>query len=729
VSNARIPIDIWRNARLPVIRQSEAAECGLACLAMISCFHGCKVDLHWLRNQLSCSLKGLTLKDLIAGAAKLGFSTRPLKVDIDELEKLRMPCILHWGMNHFVVLRHCAKGKAVVHDPAIGAVKCNRRSVSDNFSGIALELTPAASFEPRDHRKRLRFTDIWRRLCGLTPAIIQLLVLSVMVQAFALAAPFYMQLVVDEVLSKSDENLLVVLATGFGLLTVLGEAVKAVRAFVVLYVSNMIGIQFVSRLFSHLLKLPVHWFEKRHVGDVISRFSSTRPIQEIFSEGLVSAAIDGVMAVSTLALIFLYSARLGSIVLAATSLYVLIRLAFFEPLRRRNEELIAASAKEQSTFIESVRGIQSIKIFGCEPGRQSLWQNRYADVINSGVRLGKMSIGFTGANGLLFGLENIAIVYVGALLVLDAELTVGMFFAFMAYKRHFIENASSLIERLIEFRLLDLHLSRISDIALSPPEHKADGAHAPAQPTAALPDGRQRIELRDVSFRYSDGDPWLIRKVSLTLAGAEMISIVGSSGSGKTTLMKLILGLIEPASGKLLCGDHTIANLDKSAYRRRIGTVLQDDTLFAGTVAENICLFDTDPDHEKIHDCAEKACIRREVLAMPMGFNSLVGDMGSALSAGQQQRLLLARALYRSPGILILDEGTANLDSVTETKIIRMLRELSILRICVAHRERMIAASDRVLMLHNGAVHEIERNQLTGRPGTEPGPDGLAYAT
>ncbi|RLA29316.1 MAG: peptidase domain-containing ABC transporter [Gammaproteobacteria bacterium] len=698
--------------RLPVIRQTEATECGLACLAMIAGYHGYKTDLSSLRLAHAVSLKGSTLKNLIVIAEQLDLGCRPLQVELESLDQLRTPCILHWNMNHFVVLKDVKRNAYLIHDPAHGEKRHTSAEVSSNFTGIALELSPTSNFKHRDNRKSMRLADMWGRIVGLKGVLAQTLILSLIVQLFVLVLPFYMQLVVDEVLTSYDTDLLVVLALGFGLLMIINEIATALRSYVILYISNTLGFQMVSNLFSHLLRLPLNWYEKRHVGDIVSRFSSTRPIRDLFAEGLVAAVIDGLMALSTLIVIFVYSRLLGLVVVITAALYLLLRLVLYKPLRQNSEDQIVAMAREQSTFIESVRGIQSIKIFGHEAERRSLWQNRYADVINSSVKVGKLRIGFNAANGLLFGIENTFIVYLGALLVVDASLTIGMLFAFMAYKRQFIDKASMLVERIIDFRLLDLHLERIADIGLARPERgleKNDGIVSFDRGKSA---DSGTISVENVSFRYGAGDAWILREASLTIERGEMISIIGPSGCGKSTLMKLILGLFEADSGTVHFDGCSLQKYGHASYRRKIGTVMQDDSLLAGSIADNISFFDTDPDAEKLRRCAENAAIHSDIASMPMGYNSLVGDMGGVLSAGQRQRVLLARALYREPEILILDEGTANLDAMTESKIIRLLKQLKITRICVAHRQAMIMASDRVVQLRNGTLLELNKQQL-----------------
>lgn len=702
---------------LPVVRQAEAAECGLACLAMIASYYGFRTNLNSLRMRHSVSLKGSTLQGIIATAERMGMGSRALRVELDSIDQLHTPCVLHWNMNHFVVLKSMRGERYVIHDPALGEQRYTRDEVSAKFTGIALELRPNSDFVQREDRKMMRLTDMLGKVTGLKRILAQTLLLSLIVQLFVLAAPFYMQLVVDEVLAKFDTDLLLVLALGFGLLMLIKVAASALRAYVILYTSNMLGYQMVSNLFRHLLRLPLHWYEKRHVGDILSRFSSTRPIRDLFTEGLVATFIDGLMAVSTLILVFAYSVVLGLVVLGACALYLALRLALYSPLRQRIEGQIAAAAHEQSTFIESVRGIQSIKIFGHEAERQSHWQNKYADVINSSVKVGKLKIGFNAANGLLFGIENTVVIYLGATLIIEGALSIGMLFAFMAYKREFVEKVSMLVERLIEFRLLGLHLERIADIGLALPEFDAQSSNSAKAISNEQSESCGEIVVAGVSFRYGEGEPPVLNDVSLRITPGEMISIVGTSGCGKSTLLKLLLGLFEPEAGVVEYAGMPLARFGHSEYRRRVGTVMQDDALLAGSIADNISFFAADPDLQSVKRCADKAMIHSDIAAMPMGYDSLVGDMGGTLSAGQRQRVLLARALYREPEILILDEGTANLDAATESSIINMLEHLEITRICVAHRDAMIMASDRIILLQGGTLHPLDKEQMFASSG------------
>ena len=420
------------------------------------------------------------------------------------------------------------------------------------------------------------------------------------------------------------------------------------------------------------------------------------------------------MAISTLIVMFVYSATLGGVVSIAILMYLVLRMLLHRSFREKSEDQIVARAREQSFLIESIRGIQSIKSCGGETGRQSQWQNRNSDAINSSVTLGKFRIGFGFANRILFGIENTVVVYVGALEVIGGSLTIGMLFAFMAYKQHVVEKSVTLIERFAEFRLLGMHLERISDIALAPVEERLPGeALVPTPPSRVRANG-SALEASKVSFRYADAEPWVLRDVSFNIRRGEMVAIVGASGSGKSTLMKLLLGLRKPTSGEILSEGFPVNRFGIVTYRSKLGTVMQDDALLSGSIADNISFFDLEPNVDGICAAARKATIHDDIVAMPMGYNSLVGDMGTALSAGQNQRILLARALYREPEILVLDEGTANVDLKTEQTIAEMLGELRMTRICVAHRPQIPMVSDRVLLLRSGGIQEIDKQHLVG---------------
>jgi ATP-binding cassette, subfamily B, bacterial CvaB/MchF/RaxB len=678
---------------LPVIRQTEATECGLACLAMVACYHGHRIDINSLRRRHPVSLNGVTLGDLKEIAARLGLACRPLRVELNHLSQLRLPAILHWDMSHFVVLKACRKRGIVVHDPAAGEKWFSTSEASRHLTGVALELSPTEEFCRADERVRLPFSAFWRGMSGNTHSLMQVLVLSLVIEGLILAAPFYMQLTVDEVIARGDADLMVVLGLGFALLILVKVLSTATRSFIVLILQNTLSFQIGARLFHHLMRLPLSFFEKRHIGDILSRFNSIEPIRNMLAEGLITGLIDGLMSALMLALMFTYSVQLGSVVLLAFALYATWRLALFRTFWQLNEATIHSKADEDSTFIETVRAVQSLKLLNRENERESQWLNRYASYVNATVRLGRAKISFKAMNDAIFGLENVITIYLAARLALDNLMTIGMIFAFVSYKLQFAERTALLIEKLVDLRILRLHLERLADIALTPLERGHD------QDLSYMRKIRGEIELRNVCFRYAEGEPLILNNVNLRVAAGQFVTIMGPSGCGKTTLVKIMLGLLEPTSGEVLIDGVPLRQVGPRAYREQIGAVMQEDQLLSGSIADNICFFESTFDLQEMINCAHIARIHDDVVAMPMSYNSLIGDMGSSLSSGQKQRVLLARALYRRPKILFLDEGTAHLDTAKEREINANLRRLNMTRVSIAHRPEIANGADMIFHL------------------------------
>jgi ATP-binding cassette, subfamily B, bacterial CvaB/MchF/RaxB len=682
--------------RLPVFLQTEAAECGLAALGMVAWFHGHRVDLAGLRRRFTVSLKGATLAYLMQIAGRLHLVPRALRLELEELVQLNAPCVLHWDLNHFVVLKSADARGALIHDPAFGLRRMTYGEISKHFTGIALELSPTAHFRPSDERRRVHLRALLGPVVGLKRALAQVFLLALALQAITVAMPFYMQWAVDGAVVSGDRDLLSVLGLGFLLLAFIQVGISALRSWVVLYLSTTLNLQWVANVFSHLLRLPVSYFEKRHLGDVVSRFGAVNTIQRTLTSSFVEALIDGVMTIATLAMMIVYSALLTAIACAAVLLYGLLRWLFYAPLRRATEEHIVHSAKQQSHFLETVRGVQSIKLFGRQEERRSRWLNLVVDAVNQDLVTQKLGLGFRCANGLVFGVERIAIVWIGALLVLDSAFSVGMLFAFMAYKEQFSARVAGLVDKLIDLRMLGLQGERLADIVLTAPEEDS-----PSLPVDAID---ASLEAHSLSFRYSDTEPFILLNCSFCVAPGESVAVVGPSGGGKTTLVKLMLGLLSPTDGKILAGGVDIQKLGIDRYRKLVGTVMQDDQLFAGSIADNISFFDPSPDHGAIERFARLAAVHEDIAAMPMAYNTLIGDMGAALSGGQKQRILLARALYKEPRILFLDEATSALDVQKERAVNEAIRSLKLTRIIIAHRPETIASAERVIVLQGGKV-------------------------
>ena len=701
-----IPVTFSRFGRLPEIRQAAATECGLACLAMIASYYGQQSDLNALRREYPVSLKGATLATVMDIAAKLGLAGRPLRLEMEQLAGLRTPAILHWDMNHFVVLRRVGRSGVTIHDPAFGIRRFGFAEASKHFTGVALELTPDGRFRAQRAAPKLSLFDFLGQISGLAPVLIQTLVLSLVLQLYVLASPFYMQIVVDNAIAKDDHDLLLVLALGFALFLLINTGATLIRAKLLTSAQATLAFQMGTGLFRHLLRLPMSYFEKRHVGDLVSRFASTEPVRTLLAEGLVTALIDGTMAVLTAAMMFLYRPSLGLVVLAALALYLGLRIVFYHLMRRRTLDLIEAKSRESTTFIETMRAVQSIKIFTRETERSAVWMNRYAQVVWAEALTSLLKQIYQIANSLIFGLENVLVIYLGAQAALGGEMTVGMLFAFVSYKQQFVDKAARLVERAIEYRMLDLHLERLSDIASAEPEQGHCRPIAYQQPIEG------NLEVRDLSFRYAEGERFVLRNVNLRIRAGEYVAITGPSGGGKTTLLKVILGLLEPTSGEILVDGVPLRVLGHQAFRKSIGVVMQDDQLLSGSIADNICFFDESFELEHMMRCAELAGIHDEICHMPMAYNSLIGDMGTSLSGGQKQRVLLARALYRRPRLLFMDEGTSHLDVATERQVTAAVKALGLTRVIIAHRPETIASAPRRLVMHDGDLHELQESLL-----------------
>ena len=697
--------------RLPLILQTEAAECGLACLAMVAAHHGLRSDLPTLRQRFSISLKGATLADLVRMAGQLQLSARAVRAEMTHLPELATPCVLHWDLNHFVVLKEVSRASVVIHDPARGVRRLSLAEVSKHFTGVVLELTPQADFKPRTDQQSVTLRQMLGRVTGLKRSLLQIFTLAVGLEAFLLLAPFFMQWVVDNVLVSADRDLLVTLGLGFGLLVLIQVGTGAIRSWAVLHLSTTLNLQWLANVFAHLMRLPVEWFEKRHTGDVLSRFGAVQTIQQTLTTSFIEAVLDGLLVIVTLAMMLVYSGTLTVIALSSVSAYAVLRWAFFQPLRDATEESIIFDAKRSSHFLESLRGVQAIKLFNRQEDRQARFMNLVVDSMNAHIATRKLGLMFIVLHKLLFGLERIAIVWVGALMVLDHAFSVGMLFAFIAYKEQFAQRVSALIDKLVEVKMLKLQGERLADIVLTAPEAQADF-------TPRANDAPLTIALKGVSFAYSQSEPDVLHQLDLTIEPGESIAIVGPSGCGKTTLLKLMLGVHTPQSGEIRIGGVTLGQLGLRAWRDMIGIVMQDDQLFAGSIAENICFFDPQPDTAWIGQCARVAAVFDEIEAMPMGFNTLIGDMGTSISGGQKQRLLLARALYKRPQILFLDEATSALDVEREREVNQSIRQLQLTRIIVAHRSETIASASRVVVLHDGRVAQDLRTVPSGTSQT-----------
>jgi ATP-binding cassette subfamily B protein RaxB len=676
---------------MDTLYQAERSECGIVALAMLASAHGLRVDLSSFRARYPVSLRGSTLADLLSIAKDINLDARALRCEVHDLNELRLPAILHWNLDHFVVLAKISRGKYVIHDPATGATSLSQKELSEKFTGVALEAWPTPEFRRADRRRKLRLDSIIPRNHGIARALAIIFGFALAIEVVSLLLPILQQFVIDDALLSLDTDLLKLLTIATAVFLFGQAATVALRGLVQRNLTASLSIMVPAYVFGHMIALPSDWFERRSGADILNRLESGDSIHHTITTSIVSAGIDGIVAVVALLAMAVYSYALTGIVIGAFAFYGLVRILWYESYRRKSQGAIIEKAKLQGLIWETMRGIATIKAFNAISLRFSKYiasLSRYIRLLNG---ISSNNIAFGTVHDVIFAAERVAIVYVGASAVLSNGFTVGMLVSFLAFRDNFIVKGSNLINTVIQFRLLDIHLDRLSDILLANPEPKHE------LPFLGDRNIRGEIELRNISYRYGESEGDVLRNCSLKVEEGESVAIVGPSGMGKTTLFKILTAQLAPRSGEYLIDGRSLKSLGVEYFRSQIGVVRQDDMLFSGTIAENIAFFDDRPDYERIVDVAKKSFILEEILKMPMGFNSLIGSMGTGLSSGQCQRIMLARALYRNPRILFLDEATSHLDTENERLVSLALRELSITQVIIAHRPETIAKAERVV--------------------------------
>ncbi|HEJ8088845.1 TPA: peptidase domain-containing ABC transporter [Serratia liquefaciens] len=684
-------LDMRLRHRVPLVHQTESSECGLACLAMVCGHYGKNVDLISLRQQFNLSARGATLAGVTGIATQLGMATRALSLELDELSVLKTPCILHWDFNHFVVLVSVRHNRFVLHDPVRGRRTVGLSEMSQYFTGVVLEVWPVAEFTAETVKNRVKLSELVRNVHGIKGTLTKIFFLALVIEAINLVIPIGTQLVMDHAIPAGDKGLLTLICAGLMFFILLQAAVSMVRAWSSLVMGTLINVQWQSGLFGHLLRLPLAYFERRKLGDIQSRFDSLDTLRETFTTSVVGAIMDSIMVVGVLMMLVLYGGYLTWIVLGFTAVYVLIRLLTYGYYRQLSEEALIRDARASSYFMETLYGIATVKMQGMSERRGSNWLNLEVDTINTGIKITKLDMLFGGVNTFVAACDQVVILWLCTSLVIDNQMTIGMFMAFGSFRGQFSERVASLTSFLLQLRMMSLHNERIADIALHDREAK--------KPDMAIEVDMRPVGLEtyDLSYRYDRQSAPVFSDLSIRIAPGESVAIIGPSGAGKTTLMKVLCGLFKPDAGKVIVGGTDIQHLGMNNYHRMIGCVMQDDKLFSGSLRENICGFVDNIDEVWMKECAKASYIHDVIMTMPMGYETLVGELGTGLSGGQKQRIFIARALYRKPGILFMDEATSALDNESEHYVNKAIRDLNITRVVIAHRGSTIASSDRVI--------------------------------
>ena len=698
---------------LPLILQEEVTECGHACIAMVSNRLGHAIDLIALRKRFTPSIRGISLRDIQLILEDLNFVTRAFQVPIEEIHLIACPAILYWNNDHFVVLKKVKKDKVIIHDPAGGVFVYRKKEVERYFTGVVLEIEPSLAFKPIKENTSLYLTDMIHFVKGTRVFLGLLGVLSLVIEILGFSHPLLLQYLTDTVVQSSSIINLYAIGMGFIWLTLCHTFFDHQRRQMIVYLSHHLSEKFTARVFMHLLKCPLDFFEKRSKGDLQNKFQSIDLIQRKISTDLVSALLDGCFAVLNITLMFFYSPLISLIVLTSLSVLMLLRYSSFYVLKKATDVSFKNHAHAASIFLETLSGIVAVKTYGKEREQAHQWRNGFIKALNADIRIARMQNYSILLQQTLSHLEQGIVMVVGAFLVMNHHLTLGTFMAILGFRQLLVQKASASMQSFFDFKLIAIPLNRLADIVHQQPENLMSISSQP-------PNIQGQLRLKNISFRYHERAPLLLHRLNIVIEPGEKIAIIGPSGAGKTTLLKIMMGLLQPTQGEVQIDQYAISLLGLKSYRQMTAAVMQEDSLFSGSIWSNIIFSSEQAPESRVYEAAQCAQIHDMIMQLPMGYQTQLGHLGSSISGGQKQRILLARALYRQPKWLFLDEATAHLDLINESKINQALKKLSITQIVIAHRQETIKMADRVIDLSviNQPIGEYNENENNAAQST-----------
>lgn len=698
----------YARRRLPMIFQDDVGESGLACLTMLAQWHRQRLTMATLRSSYATTKRGLSLSGVSSIADQLGFDVRALKVeDAGKLRNLRLPALLLWDKHHFVVLASIEGGTFVVHDPSAGVRRFTQRDVDDHFGGFALELQPGGTFAAIVHEKKYPLRRILDLTDGLKTSMWQVVAVSIAGSLVAISMPMIVQVALDSVIPRNDVDLLTVLSGGLLLLMLTTGITQWLQKRIVTNSGSAFYAQLTRNAVGHIFRLPLSYFESRHPGDIATRLESVDSVRRVVTQSFVTGVVDLIMILLSGTIMFIYAPGLAAIITSLFLVVVAIRIGFYPVMQRQGMLALMARSEERSRLIDSLRAVAAVKAANATVPITSRWYDSLVRQTNASFR-----VQITEANAVLLvdivtAVGTAVTLYWGVGAVISQEMTVGMLYAFFTYRTLFFDRIDSLVTAMTEVSLLGANMNRLGDFLETKPE-----------PPSRMIDRRIRREvaLRDVSFRARVADPFILRSVSLAidLSAPTTTVIMGPSGSGKTTLLKVLAGLYPPSGGDMSVDGVPLRTWGMEAYRRNVGLLLGSDKLLHGSILENVTCFSMTPDRQRVEAALRVACLAEIVRDLPQGTDTVVSEENGVLSSGQRQRLMLARALYTDPPLLLLDEVTANLDPVTADKLLANLAELPIAKLITTHSRSVLKISNATYWMEKGRLESrnLETPQL-----------------
>jgi ATP-binding cassette subfamily B protein len=683
---------------MPYVRQMEAADCGAACLGIVLRYFGKRVPLDQLREVTSTDRGGVTAVSIIHGATAYGLRARGVRADVAALRRLPRAAILHWEFNHFLVLDRVTRRGIVVVDPAYGRRFVPLKTVRRAYTGVAIVFGRTRAFD----RTSGPSSGTWRYLRPAlreAQSLARVIVTSLVVRVIALALPLLTALIVDEVVPHGDQHLLLVLAAGTLVLLAYSMLTSFLRANLLLELRTQLDVSLTTGFVNHLVALPYAFFARRSSGDLMMRLQSNSSVREIMTTSSLSAMIDGTFAFLFLAILLFVSPPLTLLVAGIAAAQVATMLLSWNRNQRLMSENLQVEARAQSYAYELLAGMQTLKAAGAERRAADHWQRLFTDQVKAAVARGRLTALVDSIMGTWSVAAPLLVLITAAYQVIQGSMSLGTMLAAVALATGFLIPLGTLVSSCLQLQLLGSYMSRINDV-LDAPLEQAPQKQRPA------PRLTGQIRANDVSFSYGPLAPMVVRDVSLEIAPGEHIGIAGRSGSGKSTLAHLLLGLYRPATGTISFDGIKLDDLELTSLRRQLGIVTQRPYLFASSIRDNIALTDPTLPLDAVIEAAEHAHIHDDIAAMPMGYDTVLQDGGASLSGGQRQRIALARALVHRPPILVLDEATSELDTVTEEAVYERLASVAATTVVIAHRLSTIRGANRILVMDSGAIVE-----------------------